>query len=115
MEEKFEYEYKSHSLEEKNEIKSIKEQYIEKDKMPESKFERLRSLHSKVQSIPIIYGLTFGIVGTLLFGTGLTFFLEWASFWYIGIPFSILGIVIALFAYPLYKFVLKNLKNKYRQ
>ena len=58
-------------------------------------------------------GLTLGVIGTLLFGTGLTFFLEWTHLWYLGIPFALAGLVIVILTYPIYLKVLKKYKAKY--
>ena len=79
----------------------------------QKKIDLLKSLDNKVKSIPMIFGLSFGVIGVLLFGTGLTFFLEWTNLFIIGIPFSLIGTIMMLLAYPIYKKVLNNLKNKY--
>lgn len=112
MEESFKYEYSAPTIEEKKLIKSIKEQYMPKDNN-QKKIDLLKSLDNKVKSIPMIFGLSFGVIGVLLFGTGLTFFLEWTDLFVIGIPFSLIGTILMLLAYPIYKKVLNNFKNKY--
>ena len=91
MEESFKYEYSAPTIEEKKLIKSIKEQYMPKDNN-QKKIDLLKSLDNKVKSIPMIFGLSFGVIGILLFGTGLTFFLEWTNLFVIGIPFSLIGL-----------------------
>lgn len=115
MKEKFEYKYNAPSMEERKEIDNIRNQYLPKEEV--SKFELLKRLHRKVNETPIIVGLSLGIIGTLLFGTGLSFFLveEFASFWFVGIPFSILGIVGIAFAYPIYKKIHNKLKEKHKE
>ena len=112
MSEKFEYKYEAPTIEERKEIASIQRAYLPEEKRM-SKLERLRYLDNKVKSIPMIYGLTFGVVGILLFGTGMTFFLEWTQFWYLGIPFSLIGLIPVVLAYPVYLRVLKKYKAKY--
>lgn len=114
MSEKFEYKYEAPTIEERKEIDNIRRQYLPQDKSI-TKMERLRSLDKRVKSIPQIYGLTLGIVGVLTFGLGLTFFLEWSNLWYIGIPCSIIGIILMSFAYYLHNKVLEKLKAKYGQ
>ena len=114
MSDKFEYKYSAPTLEERKEIDSIRSQYLPKDKTM-TKIERLRYLDNKVKNIPMIYGLSFGIVGTLIFGLGMTFFLEWTNLWYIGIPFGLLGLLVIILAYPIYIKVLNNYKTKYSQ
>lgn len=112
MSEKFEYKYEAPTIEERKEIDSIRRAYLPEDQSM-SRIDRLRYLDNKVKSIPMIFGLSFGVIGVLLFGTGLTFFLEWTNMFVIGIPFSLIGTVLMLLAYPIYKKVLNNLKNKY--
>lgn len=112
MKEKFEYKYSAPSIEERKEIDSIRKQYLPKEER-ETKMERLRYLDNLVKSVPTIYSLILGVIGSLVFGTGMTFFLEWKDLWYFGIPFCIIGIVMASLAYPVYKKKLKQYKDKY--
>lgn len=112
MSNKFEYKYTAPTIEERKEIDSIRSQYLPKDKSM-TKIERLRYLDKKVKDFPLILSLCFGIIGTLIFGTGLTFFLEWSDYWYIGIPFSLIGVCLIALAYPIYKKSLLMQKKKY--
>lgn len=112
MGERFEYKYNAPTQKERQEINSIRNQYLPKDKAM-TKYERLKKLDSKVKNIPLILGLSFGVIGTLIFGSGLTFFLEWIDLWFLGLPLGILGVIVIALAYPIYKKVLNNLKNKY--
>ena len=112
MSNKFEYTYTAPTIEERKEIDRIRNQYLPHDKTM-NKMERLRYLDNKVKTIPMILSLSFGVIGLLLFGTGLTFFLEWSSYWYIGIPFGIIGVVLIALAYPIYKKILTKQKSKY--
>lgn len=113
MSEKFEYKYTAPTDQEKREIEAIKRQYVKVEE-PTSKLERLRELDAKVKRIPTILALTLGIVGTLLFGTGMTFFLEWITLWYVGIPFSIIGLILISLAMPVYKKIKQKNIDKYR-
>ena len=112
MGDKFEYRYSAPTSEQRKEIDSIRNQYLPKDKSM-SKLDRLRHLDSKVKEIPLIWALSLGIVGILLFGTGMTFYLEWTKYWYIGIPFSLVGVLNMIIAYPVFKRMTNRLKNKY--
>lgn len=113
MSEKFEYKYTAPTDQEKREIEAIKRQYVKVEE-PASKLERLRELDAKVKRMPTILALTLGIVGTLLFGTGMTFFLEWIKLWYVGIPFSIIGLILISLAMPVYKKIKQKNIDKYR-
>ena len=48
-----------------------------------------------------------------MFGLGLTFFLEWSEYFYFGIPFSLLGLIMVSVTYYLYTKISNNLKDKY--
>lgn len=113
MSEKFEYKYTAPTDQEKREIEAIKRQYVKVEE-PTSKLERLRELDAKVKRMPTILALTLGVVGTLLFGTGMTFFLEWITLWYVGIPFSIIGLILISLAMPVYKKIKQKNIDKYR-
>ena len=112
MDDKFKYEYNAPSMEERKEIDSIRRQYLPKDKTI-SKLDRLKALDRKVKNVSLIFPLTFGVVGLLLFGTSMTFFIEWIDIWYIGIPFAILGIPLMIIAYPSHLKILSKMKEKY--
>lgn len=114
MADKFEYKYSAPTQEERKEIDSIRTKYLPQQKT-DSKLDRLRKLDQKVKSISESVGISLGVIGLLLFGTGMCFFLEWTNIWYIGIPFSIVGIVIISITYYIYKITLNKLKNKYKE
>lgn len=113
MAEKFEYKYNAPTQEERKEIDNILKDYLPEDSK-ESKINKLRTLDSKVKNYPIIYGLSLGIFGTLVFGTGLTCILEW-NLILLGIIFCVIGLFVAAIAYPIYNIVYKKLKNKYSE
>ncbi len=114
MGEKFEYEYDALKIDEKEEIESIRSQYLPKSDRS-IKLDRLKQLHNRVHNIPLIGGLSIGIIGTLLFGFGMCFFLVWNTSWWmwLGIIPGILGILLMLIAYPIYKRIKELLKRKY--
>lgn len=107
----FEFKYVALSQEEKKEIESIKNSYIQKDKTI-SKLETLRKLDSKVKNLPLIIAIIFGGCSTLIFGLGLAMVLEWKLLIW-GIVVMIVGFIPMLCTYPLYVLMSKNLKNKY--
>lgn len=107
----FQYTYSAPTEEERKQIESIRKQYVEQ-KETEGKMERLRMLDRKVKTTANTVALSVGIVGTLVFGTGMTMVLEW-SMLPGGIAVSALGSVCVALAYPLYQAVLKRNKKKY--
>ena len=86
--EKFTYTYVALTEEERAKVNSIKQDYLpKKEQSQESKMQKLLALDAKVKNPPVIIGLVLGIIGTLIFGLGLTTVLEWDNL--------ILGIIIS--------------------
>ena len=112
MADKFEYKYNAPTQEEKDEINEILNNYLPKDEK-ETKFEILRKLDFKVKNNPMIFGLSCGIIGNLIFGLGLTCVLEW-NLLVLGIIISVIGLFIITIAYPLYNKLHSYYKNKYK-
>lgn len=111
MNDKFSYKYIAPTEEERKEIDSIRRQYAPQSQT-ESKLDRLRRLDSIVKNTAIIWSLVLGVLGTLIFGLGLTMILEWQILpW--GIVIMAIGSVPIAIAYPVYKTVLKKYKNRY--
>jgi len=111
MNEQFNYKYTAPTEEERKEIASIRRQYAPQEQT-ESKMERLRRLDALVKNTAIIWSLVLGVVGTLVFGAGLTMILEW-SIWLWGIVLMVIGSVPMAIAYPVYKLALNKGKAKY--
>ena len=111
MNNQFNFKYTALSQEERKEIDSIRRQYSQEEKT-ETKLERLRRLDGLVKNTAIICSLVLGIVGTLIFGCGLTMILEW-SIWLWGIVLMVIGSVPMAIAYLVYKLTLNKGKAKY--
>lgn len=107
----FKYTYSAPTEEERLEIESIKRQYEPKEKS-QTKLDKLRNLDKKVKIFPLILSLTFGIVGTLVFGLGLTLVLEWNRI-ILGIIVATLGLIPISIAYPTYSIIYRKNKEKY--
>ena len=90
------------------EVESIRRKY-----MPEegSKLETLKRLDSRVQTAGMIEGLCLGIVGALVFGIGMCFFLDvFAGATWLAPLLMILGAVIMAPAYPIYRKISRKTK-----
>lgn len=102
MNEKKKYSY-SYSAQENKEIKRIREKYTEPSER-ETKLEQLRRLDESVNKSAMAVALTVGILGALILGFGMSCVMVWADKMFVpGIIFGILGIVISVLAYPIYK------------
>ena len=99
-------------------VEKIKEQYEPKEKQL-TKFEEIKKLDAKVKKPAYIFGYVFGIIGTLIFGTGMCFGLEVFkgvsySLW-IGIGIGVVGASFMAITYPIFKTIMKKRKEKYGQ
>ena len=92
----------TYSAKEQEEVKRIYDKYISKD---ENKMEKLRQLDRSAERIGIIVATTVGIIGTLILGLGMCYFLTWSDFSVMGLLISIPGLVAVMVAYPLYKYI----------
>lgn len=107
----FNYTYSAPTEEERKEIASIRKQYVPVEKT-ETKLERLRRLDKLVKNTPTIVAITLGTVGSLIFGLGLTFILEW-NIWPWGVICMAIGSIPMAISYPVYKWILKRYKRRY--
>ena len=90
------------------EVESIRKKYMPHE---ESKLERLKKLDLRVQMAGTIESLCFGIVGALVFGIGMCFFLDvFAGAAWLSALFMIIGTVIMISAYPIYRRIARKTK-----
>ena len=112
MANKFRIDYEGKNDNIKEEVESIRNSYLEKSSS-QKKLEKLRKIDSKVKNTPLIIALSFGIIGTLVFGFGMSLILEFKNYIF-GIIVSIIGMILIALAYPIYSILLKKFKNKYK-
>lgn len=103
--------YSSPTQAERREIEEIRRRYLPLSR-EEGKLHRLRRLHRRVYGLAQGLSIVLGVSGILLFGTGLTFALEW-SIIEAAIPLGAAGLLLAALAYPVYAIVLGRGKRKY--
>ena len=108
---KFSYSYSAPTEKERKEVESLRGWYTE-EKEPD-KLAQLKKLDDKVKRPPEALALSLGVVGTLIFGGGMAMILK-AGLLVWGALVSLVGLVPLALAYPLYKQLLKKLKDKYR-
>ncbi|MBE6557417.1 MAG: hypothetical protein E7661_00130 [Ruminococcaceae bacterium] len=90
------------------EVESIRRKYLPQE---ESKLERLKKLDRRVQMAGTIESLCFGIVGALVFGVGMCFFLDvFAGAAWLSALFMIIGSLIMIPAYPIYRRIARKTK-----
>lgn len=104
--ESFNYNYSSIN---KEEVEKIRNKYI---KTQESDLDELRKIDAKVSNTSTYISIFIGIIGVLVFGTGLSLVLSFNKF-ILGIIVSFFGLIIMGTGYLANKFVLNKMKQKY--
>ena len=90
------------------EVEGIRRKYMLHE---ESKLERLKKLDLRVQMAGTIESLCFGIVGALVFGIGMCFFLDvFEGGAWLSALFMIIGSLIMIPAYPIYRRITRKTK-----
>ena len=92
------------------EVESIRRKYMPHE---ESKLERLKKLDLRVQMAGTIESLCFGIIGALVFGIGMCFFLDvFAGAAWLTALLMVLGAVIMIPAYPIYRRIARKTRTE---
>ena len=110
----------TYSAKEQAELKRIRDRYTAPTEA-EDKMARLRRLDASVTNKAQAVAVTFGIIGTLILGFGMslimTDFSEILSIGeamalVIGIPVGIVGGILASLAYPIYNAIVRSKRKK---
>lgn len=101
----FEYTY---SAPEQEEIRRIRQKYIPQEQTP---LEKLRKLDAQAERPGTITALILGIIGTLIFGTGMCCCLVWGLY-LMGIVVGVAGLAMLGLAYPAYVRITKKQREK---
>ena len=94
-------------------------QAIAKDYAPKgnSKIEALKKLDKKAKTPASVFAYTFGIVSTLIAGTGMCFAMQvigsGTAHMVMGIAIGVVGFTLCGINYPIYKRILESSKAKY--
>lgn len=100
----------SYSAQRNKEVENIRKKYVERE---ESKLEKLKKLDYRVQSAGIIESLCLGIIGSLVFGIGMCFFLGvFSGSGWITALFMTIGTLLMIPAYPVYRSIAIKTKTK---
>ena len=90
---------------------SIAKEYAPKDK---SKIIALRKLDAKAKRPATIFTYTFGIISSLVLGTGMSFAMQViGNNMILGIIIGVIGMIGCGVNYPIYKKILESGKKKY--
>lgn len=100
----------TYSARQQDEVRKIRQKYIP---VEENKMERLRRLDQSAQRKGTAVALIFGIIGTLLLGTGMSCIMVKGEVLFIpGIIIGTAGIVLISLAYPMYIRITKKEREK---
>lgn len=103
----FEYTYSS---ERQKEIEAIRRKYEPKT---EDKMEQLRKLDRDTEKKGTIAAIIVGVIGLLIFGTGLSMAMVWKETLLVaGSLMGVIGMILIALALPVYKVVTKKQREK---
>lgn len=103
----FQYTY---SAAQQEEIKKIRKKYIPEEETSD-KLTLLKELDKSAERAGKLSALIIGVIGTLIFGTGLCFVLLWQNLFAAGVGIGLAGIALIAATYPIYKKA-RNAKRK---
>lgn len=107
----FNYTYVALTEEQRREVASIRRQYETKEESSDT-VGKIKRLDWRVKNVPTMISLILGVVGLLIFGTGMALVLEFSEIVW-GVIVAAVGILPLAFAYPLFNFVHRHLTKKY--
>ena len=100
----------SYSAEKNKEVEKIRSKYIPRE---ENDYEKLKKLDRRAERAGIVESLCLGIVGVLVFGVGMCFFLDvFAGGALITALLMIAGTLMMLPAYPMCKRISKKMREE---
>ena len=96
----------------------VGDEYYEDSYFEDSKVVKLKKLDKKAKKRSMVFGLIFGTISSLVFGTGMCFAMgvlggDPIISMVIGVVVGIIGLIGCLVNYPIYKKMLKKDKEKY--
>ena len=107
------------SQQERTYVEKIQANYSTKTQQ-KTKFQELKELNKKVCMPAIMFSYIYGILGTLILGTGMCFAMSVfgdaisvTTSMIVGVVVGIVGIVIVSTTYPIFKSILNKRKSKY--
>lgn len=92
--------YYKYSAEENKEIEEIRKKYLP---VVESKVDELKRLDAQVQNSGVAAALCIGVVGSLIFGTGMCFSMQVLGTGTLTMILGIAGALVMAMAYPVYR------------
>ena len=100
-------------------VQKIRTQYMEKDSS-EKELDMLRELDAEVKCPANVFGYVFGSIGAIVMGAGMSLVMTdigavigMENTMVIGIIIGVIGMIITIVNYPIYKKILASRREKY--
>ena len=98
-------------------VEKIRDSYVAKEHK-KTPVEELKALDRKVKNPGIVFAYIYGVLGSLILGTGMCFamdvFVLNSKLWLtIGVVIGIIGIIMVSTTYPIFLRIMNNRKAKY--
>lgn len=100
-------------------VEKIRTQYMEKD-AGEKNLDKLRELDAQVKHPANIFGYVFGSIGAIIMGAGMSLVmtdigvqLGISATMPVGIAVGVVGMIMAIINYPIYRKILSSRREKY--
>lgn len=100
-------------------VQKIRTQYMEKDSS-EKELDMLRELDAEVKCPANVFGYVFGSIGAIVMGAGMSLVMTdigtvigMENTMVIGIVIGVIGMIMAIVNYPIYKKILTSRREKY--
>ena len=98
----------NYSASKNKEVERIRRKYMPRE---ESKLERLKKLDCRAQTAGTVEALCIGVIGALVFGVGMCFFLDvFAGAPWLTASLMICGALLMIPAYPIYRLISRKAK-----
>lgn len=100
-----------YSAAQNQEVQAIRNKYLPRS---ESKLEELKRLDYTVQTAGMLQGMTTGVIGCLIFGLGMCLAMRVIGGGVVlGAVLGLLGMIVMIFAYPMYRSVFVKAKKQH--
>jgi len=100
-------------------IEKIRTEYTETE---HTQLDELRALHKKVKRPANLFGYIFGSLGAIIMGSGMSLVMtDIGNYFHMedamipGIVIGVIGLLITIINYPIYKKILSKRKQKYAE
>ena len=107
----------TYSAKENQEVLNIRSQYAE---VKQTELDQLKALDARVKRLANVFAYTYGSVAAIIMGAGMSLVMTeigavigLANAMVPGIVIGVVGMIMALSTYPIYKKILSGRKKKY--